>query len=274
MVSSEIAKLCFLHLILDCRTNNESFSDLFYILERNSKDCPESDIKSASGSFTNRLNDKKTQWTPRRTLCPSSLSRFVPTAFSNNLYYILTEQNNVMKVKATLLFLILSATICKAQPDFIKLIFPKETIHHPNIAYANDTLKKHLLDIYLPPNNKPNTPLIIWVHGGGWMTNDKYADMSYMQQTIKGIINKGYALASIDYRHSTTAIFPAQIQDCNQAVEFLYQNAAKYNLDRNRFALFGFSAGGHLASLMGLANNQNIPSFYASGKNPPSKSRR
>jgi acetyl esterase/lipase len=160
----------------------------------------------------------------------------------------------------------------KAQvPDFINTTFPKGTIFHQNIPYANDTLKKHLLDIYLPANATANTPLIIWVHGGAWMLNDKYADMGYMKNTIRTFLEKGYALASIDYRHSTTAIFPAQIRDCNQAVEFLFNNAAKYKLDKSRFALIGFSAGGHLASLLALSNNNNIPEFYTSGKKPSFK---
>lgn len=150
-------------------------------------------------------------------------------------------------------------------------IFPKGTTFINNVPYAGDTLKKHLLDIYLPPVVKSSYPLIVWVHGGAWMLNDKYADMSYMTQTLKGFIDKGYAIASIDYRHSTTAPFPAQIQDCNQAVEFLYQNAAKYKLDRDKIALIGFSAGGHLASLLALSNNNNVKEFYAGGKKPDFK---
>jgi acetyl esterase/lipase len=170
------------------------------------------------------------------------------------------------------IFLLLFIFNAKAQmPDFINTTFPKGTIFHQNIPYANDTLKKHLLDIYLPANATANTPLIIWVHGGAWMLNDKYADMGYMKNTIRTFLEKGYALASIDYRHSTTAIFPAQIRDCNQAVEFLFNNAAKYKLDKNRFALIGFSAGGHLASLLALSNNNNIPEFYTSGKKPSFK---
>jgi len=156
--------------------------------------------------------------------------------------------------------------IASAQPANIKEIFPKGTAFHQNIPYANDTLKKHLLDIYLLPNAANNIPLIIWVHGGGWMRNDKYADMSYMSNTIRSIVEQGYALASIDYRHSTAAIFPDQIQDCNQAVEFLYNNASKYKLDKSRFVLFGFSAGGHLASLLALSNNGFIPEFYVDKK--------
>jgi acetyl esterase/lipase len=149
-----------------------------------------------------------------------------------------------------------------------KDIFPTGTVMHENIPYANDTLKKHLLDIYLPPTGKSSYPLVIWIHGGAWMLNDKYADMGYMRNTVKGFIDSGYAVASIDYRWSTTAIFPAQIQDCNQAVEFLYQNADKYKLNRDRIALIGFSAGGHLASLLGLSNNNAVKDFYQNGKRP------
>jgi acetyl esterase/lipase len=161
--------------------------------------------------------------------------------------------------------LVLTFQLC-AQPERIKNIFPAGTQFLQNIPYAGDTLKKHLLDIYLPKDAKANTPVVIWVHGGAWMLNDKYADMGYMTGTIKTIIEKGYALASIDYRHSTTAIFPAQIQDCNQALEFLYNNASKYKLDKNKFVLFGFSAGGHLASLLALSNNNNVSEFYPQKK--------
>lgn len=155
-----------------------------------------------------------------------------------------------------------------AQTSPVQNIFPKGTITYSNVPYANDTLKKHLLDIYLPKNAQSNTPLVIWVHGGAWMLNDKYADMSYMKNTVRSFIDSGYALASIDYRHSTTAIFPAQIQDCNEALEFLFQHAAQYKLDRNRIALIGFSAGGHLASLMALSNNNDVKEFYANGNKP------
>lgn len=143
--------------------------------------------------------------------------------------------------------------------------FPPDTKLHGNIPYANDTLKKHQLDIYIPANTanaKADIPLVVWVHGGAWMLNDKYADMSYMKKTIAAILNSGFALASIDYRYSTEAVFPAQIQDCNQALEFLYQHAAKYGYNKNKIALMGFSAGGHLASLLALSHNNHVASFY------------
>ncbi|MEO7988453.1 MAG: alpha/beta hydrolase [Chryseolinea sp.] len=173
-----------------------------------------------------------------------------------------------IKLVFLLLVLAVSPNTLAQMPTYISDIFPKGTVFHQNIAYANDTLKKHLLDLYIPANPSANIPLVVWVHGGAWMVNDKYADMSYMTGTVKMFIEKGYALASIDYRHSTTAIFPAQIQDCNQAIQFLYDHASTYKLDKNRISLIGFSAGGHLASLLALSNNSNIPDFYVNKKKP------
>jgi acetyl esterase/lipase len=143
--------------------------------------------------------------------------------------------------------------------------FPKGTVLHGNIRYNNDTLPKHLLDIYVPPDAHGKLPLVIFIHGGGWLSNDKYADMGYMKKTIAEIISNGFALASIDYRFSTQAVFPAQMLDCNRAISFLYDNADKYGFDKNRFALMGFSAGGHLASMVGLSKNNNISTFFMPG---------
>jgi acetyl esterase/lipase len=149
-------------------------------------------------------------------------------------------------------------------------IFPG-TVMYENIPYANDTLKKHQLDIYLPAVKKLSYPLVVWIHGGAWMSNDKHADMSYMVNTLRNLINEGYAVASIDYRWSTMAPFPAQVQDCYAALQFLNDNAAQYGIDDSRIALMGFSAGGHLANLVGLANNDFVRDFYYQGKKPTFK---
>lgn len=177
-------------------------------------------------------------------------------------------KRNVFSFAASLLLLLAGSFGAAAQQAVIQKFFSQGTVFHSNIPYAGDTLQKHLLDIYLPPSPKGKLPLLIWVHGGAWNHNDKYADMGYMKNTIKAFLDSGYALASIDYRFSSTAPFPAQIQDCNQAVDFLYGNAGKYGLDNRRMALIGFSAGGHLASLMGLSANNNVREFYAGGKTP------
>lgn len=170
-----------------------------------------------------------------------------------------------MKKPILAFFFFLFSISSFAQTNRVLNLFPEGTKLHGNIPYQNDTLKKHLLDIYLPPNATGDIPLVIWVHGGGWLSNDKYADMSYMKETIAEIMRKGYALASIDYRFSTHATFPAQMLDCNAAVSFLYENASKYGFDTDRFALMGFSAGGHLAAMMGLSKNQEVKEFFVPG---------
>jgi acetyl esterase/lipase len=143
--------------------------------------------------------------------------------------------------------------------------FPKGTILHGNIGYNNDTLRKHTLDIYLPENAKGKVPLVIFIHGGAWLSNDKYADMGYMKKTLAEIVSSGYAIASIDYRFSTQAVFPAQMLDCNRAISYLCDNADQYGLDKNRFAIMGFSAGGHLASMVGLSKNNQVNDFFMPG---------
>jgi len=172
--------------------------------------------------------------------------------------------------KSFIFFIFLFCSLfAQAQANgLLKDIFPKGTTVDENIPYAGDTLKKHLLDIYFPPVKKLSYPLIVWIHGGGWMLNDKYADMGYMKETLKMFMDHGYVVASIDYRYSTTAPFPAQAQDCNQAIEYLFENGAQYNIDGSRIALIGFSAGGHLASLVGLSCNNTVKAFYADGKKP------
>jgi len=144
-------------------------------------------------------------------------------------------------------------------------VFPEGTVLYGNINYNKDDHKKHVLDIYLPGDAKGNLPLVIFIHGGAWLSNDKYADIGYMKKTVAQIISSGFALASIDYRFSTEAIFPAQKQDCNRAASFLYDNADKYGFDKKRFALIGFSAGGHLASLAGLSINNDLEKFFMPG---------
>ena len=175
-----------------------------------------------------------------------------------------------MKKLLILIVAVLNYNFTFAQPPSpsqIQARLPKGTIIRGNIPYNSDTLKKHLLDIYLPVNVKGNVPLggiplVVFIHGGGWLGNDKYADMGYMPNTVAAMLNNGMAVASIDYRFATDAVFPAILQDCNKAVSFLYDNADKYNLDKNKIALMGFSAGGHLASLMGTSQNNKVTDLY------------
>lgn len=166
----------------------------------------------------------------------------------------------------TLLALFQAFVTNAQQENRVLKLFPQGTVLHGNVPFNDDTLKKHLLDIYLPANIQGKIPFVVLIHGGGWIGNDKTADIGYMGNTVSALINAGIAIASIDYRWATQAQFPAQIQDCNQALIFLIKNAEKYRLDKNRIAIMGFSAGGHLASLQGLANNNNVADFYMNNK--------
>ena len=161
------------------------------------------------------------------------------------------------------------ASAQKPSSALIESRLAKGTVIHRNISYHGDTLKKHLLDIYLPAASKGNIPLVVFIHGGGWLGNDKYGDMNYMPNTINAMLENGMAIASIDYRFATQAVFPAILQDCNMAVSFLYDHASEYQLDKNRIALMGFSAGGHLASLMGTSQNNTVQRLYVENSYRP-----
>src|ERR1035438_8305255 len=100
------------------------------------------------------------------------------------------------------------------------------------------------LDLYLPREGK-DLPLIINIHGGAFRGGDKAMDVPL------DYLARGYAVASINYRLSQDAIFPAQIEDCKAAVRWLRANASKYGLDPSHFAAWGSSAGGHLAAMVG-----------------------
>jgi acetyl esterase/lipase len=86
--------------------------------------------------------------------------------------------------------------------------------------------------------------VVVWIHGGGWKGGSR---LDFAQ--AGRLVCKGYAVASIDYRLSGTAPFPAQIHDVKAAIRYLRATASSHNLDPKRFATFGSSAGGHLSAL-------------------------
>ncbi len=116
-----------------------------------------------------------------------------------------------------------------------------------DVSYG--THDRNKLDLYIPKSNKP-VPLLIWIHGGAWASGDKDEHNPTTEQ-----LTRGYAVAAINYRYSTQAPFPAQIEDVKAAVRYLRANAKKYNLDPDAFGVWGGSAGGHLAALLGTTDN-------------------
>ena len=116
-----------------------------------------------------------------------------------------------------------------------------------DLPYVAKGHERQKLDLYLPENpHEKALPLIIWIHGGGWQKGSK----DRIERNMF-ILDQGFALASIDYRLSSDSVFPAQIHDCKAAIRYLRRNAHVFQLDANNFGVWGASAGGHLAALVG-----------------------
>lgn len=119
--------------------------------------------------------------------------------------------------------------------------------NYKDLSYAKVSSAQKL-DLYIPKGNGP-FPVIIMIHGGGFMLGDK-SDGTGLAG-VDQLLAAGYAVASINYRLSGEAHYPAQINDAKVAVRFLRANASKYNLNLGKFGVWGASAGGNLAALLG-----------------------
>jgi len=120
-----------------------------------------------------------------------------------------------------------------------------------DLDYVGAGNARQMLDLYLPEakSEKPH-PLVVYIHGGGWEAGNKdQADA--LVGLIKG--NTPYAGASLNYRLTDQAPWPAQIFDCKAAIRWLRAHAKTYNLDPEKIAVFGISAGGHLVSMLGVS---------------------
>jgi len=116
---------------------------------------------------------------------------------------------------------------------------------HRDLEYVAGGHARNKLDLYLPAKADRPPPIIVWIHGGGWYAGGK-EDCPAVP-----LVTKGYAVASINYRFSQHALFPAQIEDCKAAIRWLRANAKRYNLDAGHMGVWGASAGGHLVALLG-----------------------
>jgi acetyl esterase/lipase len=118
---------------------------------------------------------------------------------------------------------------------------------HADLDYAvvdGHTLR---LDLYLPDAAR-QAPLLVWVHGGAWRAGSR------KDCPLAGLTAQGFAVASVDYRLTPVAPFPANVHDLKAALRFLRAHAAAYGYDPARLAIAGSSAGGHLAALVGVSN--------------------
>ena len=106
------------------------------------------------------------------------------------------------------------------------------------------------LDIYLPDEGEGPFPVIVWIHGGAFMSCDK-ADLQVLP-SLEGL-KRGYAVVAINYRMSGEARFPALVHDIKAAIRWIRANAQTYHFDPNRIAAWGGSAGGYLALMLGTS---------------------
>jgi acetyl esterase/lipase len=161
-----------------------------------------------------------------------------------------------MKLSAVCVAILLCFALSKANAQFK---FPDTlTLPHThimrNVPYGPNARQN--FDLYTLIGAKKPMPLIVWIHGGGWTGGQK----SWIE--VFHLVQQGYAIASIDYRTSADAVFPAQVRDCNEAIYFLCKNAAKYGFDTSKIVIGGGSAGGHLSALIGTSSNNHVSEFY------------
>jgi acetyl esterase/lipase len=118
-----------------------------------------------------------------------------------------------------------------------------------NLSYVSHADEVQKLDLYLPVSGDGARPLVVWIHGGAWLSGSKEGPPA------KELVARGYAVASVGYRFSQRAHYPALIQDCKEAVRWLRAHAREYGIDPKRIGAWGESAGGHLAALLGTTGN-------------------
>ena len=136
---------------------------------------------------------------------------------------------------------------------------PANIFEERNIVFANTGTRDLELDAFYPKNkSKKLRPAILIIHGGGWRTGNRSQHIPLAQR----LAALGYATFTAEYRLSTEALYPAAVHDLKAAVRWIRANAKKYEIDTNKIASMGFSAGGQLSALLG--NTNNLPKFEGS----------
>ena len=121
-----------------------------------------------------------------------------------------------------------------------------------DLPYVENGHERQKLDLYLPEKATGPLPVVVWIHGGGWQAGNKDHCRALP------FVSKGFAAASINYRLSQHAKFPAQIDDCKAAIRWLRAHASQYQLDPNHIGVWGESAGGHLVALLGTTGGKEF----------------
>ena len=155
--------------------------------------------------------------------------------------------------------------LLKNYPYVIRLSteLPPGVIAHRGVIYARYGTREMHLDLFLPkePNVNGPFPAVILVHGGAWITGNHTMENPFAMELAR----RGYVAATVEYRLSNEAKYPAQVHDLKASIRWLRANAARYHIDPNRIAAVGASAGGHLVALLGATNG--MTNFEGEGGN-------
>lgn len=132
-----------------------------------------------------------------------------------------------------------------------------------DLRYVEGGDPAHRLDLFVPGGHTTPRPLVIFIHGGSWSHGSKSVLGGGSPERVESfrdmLLMNGYAVASVEYRFSQVARFPAQLHDVKAAVRYLRSRAEEYHLDPDRFAAAGQSAGAHLAQLVAYTGDSHNP---------------
>jgi acetyl esterase/lipase len=131
---------------------------------------------------------------------------------------------------------------------------------HRELTYARAIGFRPLkMDVWLPRRAAARVPLVLWVHGGAFQLGDRRElPPTFAPDSVFRLLNEaGIACATVDYRHSLEAPFPAQLHDLKAALRYLREFAEPLRVDPDRFGAWGESAGGHLVALLGLTGSRD-----------------
>lgn len=118
-------------------------------------------------------------------------------------------------------------------------------------SWFGHTRKDLKLDIIYPEDPEKLYPCIVWICGGAWLAMDRSAHLPY----LAGLARSGFVVASVEYRTSNDAIYPAQVIDVKSAIRYLRAHSKRYRIEPERFGVMGESAGGYLTAMAALAND-------------------
>jgi acetyl esterase/lipase len=156
-----------------------------------------------------------------------------------------------VRYKSFLTICLLTLAACQSLPDDFDA--GKLGTVERDIIYCTMDGVDLRMDVYYPTVAKQEWPMIMYVHAGGWTSGTKDVDAGLVD--VQALQEAGFLLTSVEYRLAPEHKFPAMIEDVKCAVRFLRAHAGQYNIDPERFGAIGGSAGGHLVSLLGVADD-------------------